>query len=197
MKKYTEAVHFFAGLVMLGFGAAVHGADIGTPVTLVATDRLAGTPYAETVLFVVPAGDGQHMGLIVNRPTDLQLTVVLPDAARSQSGMAQVFFGGPVMSGALFAAVRAAEPPSNYSVPLMSGLFLVTDSDTVDRLIKAPPSEVRYFTGFVVGGPSELSSEVRSGMWDIQAADPSVFFRTNPQQLWLELARIKRHLVFK
>ena len=161
------------------------------PVVLVATERLAGSPYEETVVLAVPSGDGQHLGLIVNRPTAIELATILPNAVSSHSTADPVFFGGPVMSGALFAAVRAADPPSDYSVPLMPGLFLVTDEETVVRLINTTPNMPRYFTGFVVWGASELSAEIGSGMWDMRAADVNVLFRANPQHLWLEFARSK------
>ena len=168
--------------------------DLAAPVILVATERLLGLPYEETVLLAVPAGDGQHLGLIVNRPTTIELASVFPDAASVRRSMDRLFFGGPALSGVLFAAVRAPVPPSDFSIALMPGLFLVTDKDGIERLIKATPNKARYFTGYVVWGAGELADEIRSGMWNVKPGESGILFRANPQQLWIEFAQPKRQV---
>jgi putative AlgH/UPF0301 family transcriptional regulator len=188
MKKYITALLFW--VLCIG---GTHAADIASAVTLIATERQQGTPYAQTVLLAVPDGSGQHMGLILNRPTDVELAS--SDATGSHEIVAPVFFGGPVMSGMLLAAVRANDPPSPHSIALMPGLFLVTDSETVGSLLKTASAGARYFTGFVVWQAAELEAEVRTGMWQMRPANVAVLFRPNPQRLWLELARERGQLV--
>jgi putative transcriptional regulator len=200
MKTYINTMWRATVLLILSLcvSAAAHSTDeITAPVMLVATDRLTGLAYEETVLLAIPAGDGQHLGLIVNRPIPMELTAVPMGSALPQSIPNPVFFGGPALSGALFAAVRAAAPPSASSVSLMPGLFLVTDRETIEQLLKSPQSTVRYFTGVVVWDPAELAGEIRSGMWDIRPADANILFRQNPQQIWPEFAQPKRHVVAK
>jgi putative AlgH/UPF0301 family transcriptional regulator len=165
-----------------------HAASIEEPVLLVATDRLAGSPYRETVLIVVPVGANQHLGLIVNRPTDARLAALFPGYAPAQKIVDPLFFGGPELTGAVFAAVRSAEPPSEFSLPLMPGLFLVTDTETIDRIIETAPNDARYFTGLVVWEPAELALEIDSGLWHTRSADPHALFDTHPLQLWHELS---------
>ena len=109
MRKYIKAMHSLVWVLLSCTGPAALAADIATPMILVATERLVGSPYEETVLLAVPDGNGQHLGLIVNRPTAIELAAVFPDSALSRRAMDPVFFGGPVMSGSLFAAVRAAD----------------------------------------------------------------------------------------
>ena len=48
---------------------AVQAAEISAPVVLVATERLAGSGYGETVLIAAPLRNGASIGFIVNRPT--------------------------------------------------------------------------------------------------------------------------------
>ena len=175
------------------FGPSAQAADIERPMILVATDRLVGSPYEQTVLLVAPAGERQHLGLIVNRPTEIDLATVFPEFV-SQPVRDPVFFGGPAMRGLLFAGLRAAEAPSDYCVSLMPGLFLVMDKTTVEALIKSSPNTAPYFVGVVVWGTDELEEEIRSGMWDVQPAEADVMFRQNPQRIWLDLTRVKRLL---
>jgi putative transcriptional regulator len=167
---------------------AARAASIEEPVLLVATDRLSGSPYRETVLIVAPVGGNQHVGLIVNRPTDARLGTLFPRYAPAQKIVDPLFFGGPELTGAVFAAVRSAEPPSEFSLPLMPGLFLVTDAETVDRIMETVPNDARYFTGLVVWEPSELALEIDSGLWHVRNADPHALFDAQPLQLWHELA---------
>jgi len=191
MRNYLKTLQsFVAGFtLLLCAGAGAQAVALSAPVVLVATDRLAGSPYEQTVLLAVPSGDGEHLGLILNRPTGIDLSTVFPDATPSPTATGPVFFGGPEMSDEIFAAVRATDPPSQYSVSLLPGLFLVTDADTVDRLVTASPGVARYFAGFVVWQQGELAHEIQNGMWDVQSADTNVLFRENPQELWLDLAR--------
>ncbi len=176
------------------FGPSAQAADIERPMILVATDRLVGSPYEQTVLLVAPAGERQHLGLIVNRPTEIDLATVFPDFV-SQSAADPVFFGGPEMRGLLFAVLRAAEAPSDYCVSLMPGLFLVMDKRTMEGLMKSTSNVARYFVGLVVWDTDELEKEIRNGMWDVQPAEAEVLFRPNPQRIWLDRARVKRLLV--
>jgi putative AlgH/UPF0301 family transcriptional regulator len=174
-------------LVLCSVIPAAHAVNIEEPLLLVATDRLARSPYRETVLIVAPVGGNQHLGLIVNRPTDARIGALFPDYAPAQQIVDPLFFGGPELVGAVFAAVRTADPPSQLSLPLMAGLFLVTDAETIDRIIATAPNDARYFTGFVVWQPGELALEIDGGLWHTRNADPHALFDAHPLQLWHEL----------
>ena len=166
---------------------AATAAGIGEPAMLVATERLAQTPYRQTVLAVVPVGEAQHFGLIVNRPTDATLGVLFPEHKSAHKVVDPLFFGGPELTGSVFAAVRAPEAPSAFSLPLMAGLFLVTDRDTIDRLMDSTPNDARYFTGVVVWASGELAQEVDAGLWHVVPANPRALFDAHPLELWHDL----------
>jgi putative AlgH/UPF0301 family transcriptional regulator len=185
MKRYVKTTLWL--LILLGVIPAAHAVNIEEPVLLVATDRLAKSPYRETVLVVAPVGGNQHLGLIVNRPTDARLGALFPDYAPAKQIVDPLFFGGPELVGSVFAAVRTADPPSQLSLPLMAGLFLVTDAETIDRIIATTPNDARYFTGFVVWQPGELALEIDGGFWHTRSPDPHALFDAHPLQLWREL----------
>ena len=56
----------------------VNATEAAKPVVLIATDRLAGSGYRETVLFAAPLPSGHHMGFILNRPTPAKLGTLFP-----------------------------------------------------------------------------------------------------------------------
>jgi len=68
MSRLTYALLLAA---TLGFAAPLHAEDdVSQPVILVAKPELQDSVYARTVLVVAPLGGDQHIGFIVNRPTE-------------------------------------------------------------------------------------------------------------------------------
>ena len=174
----------FVVLIVCAAGA-VRAADLSEPVLLVATPRLAGSGYAETVLVAAPLEAG-HIGFIVNRPTGVKLETLFPEDAPTHKVVDSVYLGGPELPSAVFAVTRKA-PDGGIVVPLMPDLFAVFDSPTVDRVIRTTPNDARYFVGLVVWMPGELEKEILAGAWDTRPADADTVFRTNAPRLWKEL----------
>ena len=164
----------------------VNATEAAKPVVLIATDRLAGSGYRETVLFAAPLPSGHHMGFILNRPTPAKLGTLFPEHAPSRKVVDPVYLGGPELPESLFAIARRA-PDGGETVPLMPGLVLAIDSATVDRVIETMPNDARYFAGLVVWQPGELADEIRAGAWEVRPADPSAVFHTHPERLWRDL----------
>ena len=174
-------------LIVLACSAgAAHAAEPSQAVMLVATERLAGSGYDETVVVAVPLPTGEHLGLIINRPTDVKLATLLPAYAPSRKVVEPVYLGGPALSESLFAVARRA-PDDSSVIPLGPGLVLVMDGAAVDRVIETMPNDARYFVGLVVWLSGELEEEIRAGAWEVQAADPRAVFHANPAGLWQEL----------
>jgi putative transcriptional regulator len=184
MRLSLQVVRSVAAFVVLIAGAtgAVRAADLSEPVLLVATARLAGSGYAETVLVAAPLEAG-HIGFIVNRPTGVKLQALFPEDAPSSNVVDSVYLGGPEMPSAVIAVTRKA-PGGGIVVPLMPDLFAVFDSATVDRVISTTPNDARYFVGLVVWMPGELEKEIRAGAWDVRPADADTVFRTNAPRHW-------------
>ena len=175
-------------LAVLGVGAA-RAESVEKPALLVASAVLDPTGYRQTVLLVIPAGNGQHFGFILNRPTDASLHMLFPEHAPSRKVKDPVYFGGPMLAQALFAVVRAAESPTQNAIQVLPNLFVVTRSESVDQVIEERPNEARYFVGFVGWRPGELDSELARGMWSVQEADVEAVFRKDPKTLWNGLSK--------
>ena len=175
-------------LILLACAAgAVNAAEESKPVMLVATDRLGGSGYNETVLIAAPVPSGEHIGFIINRPTRLKLDNLFPGHAPSRKVADPVYFGGPMLTESLFAVARRAPEGGGQIVPLMPGLVLAIDGATVDRVIETMPNDARYFAGLVVWQPGELDEEIRAGAWDVRPADAGTVFHANPAGLWKDL----------
>ena len=174
---------------LAGFAVAVSacGADPNdSPVVLVARPGL-GEFYRSTVLFVRPAGGGAHVGFIVNRPTRVTLAELFPGHAPLQEVGEPVFLGGPLHAESVFAVVHRADSPGGRSVQLASDMFLVSDIETVDRVIGENRDDARFYAGLVVWQPGELESEVQQGFWYVRDHDSDLVFRKRTEGMWEEL----------
>ena len=110
--------------LLLGWSALAPAADLTEPVILVAKPELRGTPYAATILVVTPVGGGQHLGFIVNRPTEVTLGRLFPEHGPSQKVAEPVYLGGPLDARSIIALVRRPDSPGGKSLEVVQGLPL-------------------------------------------------------------------------
>ena len=175
-------------LLLVSWSSLAASQELSQPVVLVATPELRDPIYGRTVLVVKPFGRDQHLGFIVNRPTNLTLGKMFPDHGPSQKVVDPVFLGGPIDATALFALVERPDNPGGNSIEIMPGLYAAHDASVVDNIIEANPANARYVAGLVIWRPGELRRELDMGAWQTMAADPHVALR-DPKGLWEDLVQ--------
>ena len=67
--------------------------------------------YGSTILVVTPVGGDQHVGFIVNRPTNVTLGQLFPEDGPSRKVVDPVYLGGPLSSQVIFALVERKQTP--------------------------------------------------------------------------------------
>ena len=163
---------------LIGLSAA-HASEIDAPVILVAQPELRDNLYGSSILVVMPMGGDQHIGFIVNRPTEFTL------------GADRVYVGGPVDANSVYALVRREKSPGGRSFEVLPGLYVAHESEVIERLIENDSTSARLVAGLVVWQAGELRQEMKQGAWFALAPDAGLAMR-NPQGLWDELQRIAR-----
>jgi putative transcriptional regulator len=163
-------------------------ADLGKPLVLVAKPELRDQLFGASVIVVAPLGGDQHVGFIVNRPTDATLGTLFPEHAPSQKVVDPVYLGGPIQSGFIFALVQRRSSPGGNSFEIMPGLFAAFEALVVDRIIESDAEQARFVAGLVAWRPGELETEIDLGAWIVLDADPELALR-KPEGLWEELVR--------
>jgi putative transcriptional regulator len=78
---------------------------------LVANRSLRDPTFSETVVLLVDYDQNGALGVVVNRPTDVPLTVALPEVEELNTRKDLVFLGGPVARDRMVILVRAAAAP--------------------------------------------------------------------------------------
>ena len=158
-------------------------------VILVAKPALRDRLYGATILISKPIGNGQHIGLIVNKPTPMTLGRLFPGHGPSLKVTDPVYLGGPVSTEVIFALVQRDDSPGNRSMQLTPNLFLVLDRDLVDRVIEAEADHARFFAGMVLWRPGELRAELDRGFWYVLDADATLVLRKSTIGMWEELVK--------
>jgi putative transcriptional regulator len=168
-------------------------ADLSKPVILVAKPELRDQLFAASVLVVAPLGGGQHVGFIVNRPTNATLGKLFPEHAPSQKVVDPVYLGGPVESGLIFALVQQPTNPGGNSFEIMPGLYAAFEAEVIDRIIESKPERAKFVAGLVAWKPGELRDEIDLGAWHVVDPELSVVMRRS-EGLWEELVQGTKRL---
>src|SRR5262245_3531125 len=191
--KTMSLIRFFLVLTALAVTAGVAPARAAEPsdetVILVAKPALRDRLYGATILITKPIGNGQHIGLIVNKPTPMTLGRLFPGHGPSLKVTDPVYLGGPVSTEVIFALVQRADSPGNRSVQLTSDLYLVLDRELVDKVIEAEADHARFYAGMVLWRPGELRAELERGFWYVLDADANLILRKSMNGMWEELVK--------
>jgi putative transcriptional regulator len=175
--------------VLAAAANVAQAADLSQSMILVAKPELVDPIYGSSVLVVTAVGQDQHVGFIVNRPTEVTLGQIFPEDGPSQKVVDPVYLGGPLNSQVIFALVERKHSPGGHSFELMPGLYAALDEDTVDRIIRTEADHARFVAGLVVWRRGELSTEIERGAWYVLPADTHLALRKPSQGLWEELVR--------
>jgi putative AlgH/UPF0301 family transcriptional regulator len=172
--------------------APVLAADTSEAVILVAKRALQG-PYRSTIVLARPLEADRHVGVIINKPTQMRLGALFPNHEPSRKVADPVFLGGPMGAEVIFALVQRKDSPGNRSLQIAPDLYLATDSSVVDKIIESEPSQARFFAGVVLWQAGELAEELRRGLWFVQEPRSEIVLRKSTAGMWEEMVnRLER-----
>jgi putative transcriptional regulator len=177
-----------AGLWLLAATAA--GQDAPSGVVLVATPDLGDPNFRETVVLVTRTPGGGAVGVVLNRPTPVPVSQLLPEHEGLRGRPDHLFAGGPVSPRALIAVFRSAERPE-ASLRVLADVYLTLDGGFLDALLRRPdaPRELRLYAGYAGWAPGQLEAEIARDSWYVLEPDVDTVFRADPMTLWRELLR--------
>lgn len=170
--------------------AAVADALPGRAMILVATPQLTDPTFAQTIVLVTRHGRSPPIGVILNRPTAVDLNQVFPSLDTPAPD--KLFFGGPVDRGLLVYLFRgdAAAPSPDGAIELAPSLFLSRTPTLLAELLRGARAHhgLRVFGGFAGWAPGQLEREIERGDWQLLRVDEVPLFDRPPESLWPELS---------
>ena len=155
---------------------------------LVAARKLADPNFSQTVVLLVDYDQGGAMGVIINRPTEMKLSMVFKDIKDLQKRTDTVFFGGPVLRNQLLLFVRTGTAPEG-SLRVLQDVYVVSKLSLIEQMIKNEEKGDRFrvYAGSASWAPGQLEQEVKLGAWHILPADADTVFNKAPSEIWPEL----------
>lgn len=163
---------------------------------LVATPALVEGTFERSVVLLLDHDEAGALGVVVNKPTPVDVSEVLPTWQPYASEPGVLFQGGPVaLDSALGLAVATGvgdgtEPPGWRRVLGRLGLV---DLDAVPQEMAPVMSRLRIFAGYAGWSAGQLEDELREGAWYVVAPDPggdyADAFSTQPDRLWRAVLR--------
>jgi putative transcriptional regulator len=156
---------------------------------LVATPRLQDPNFVRTVILVLNHDEDGALGVVINRPSPLEVARVLPDWSDAVSVPPMVFGGGPVSpESALAVAVALGEGPPSGFQRVAPGYGLV-DLDASPDEVVPDLAGIRVFSGYAGWGADQLEEEIEEGSWYVVTAAPGDLLTSEPETLWRQVLR--------
>ncbi len=158
---------------------------------LVANPVLPDPNFDRTVVLMLAHEPEGALGVVLNRPSQMEVDSPLPRWERLAADPPVVFVGGPVAPGAAICLAklgRRAGGTAEGWTPVtgeLGTLDLEQDPDAVGGDVDA----IRVFAGYAAWGPDQLEGEIDAGAWFVVDAEPGDAMADDPDQLWKRVLR--------
>ncbi len=155
---------------------------------LVATPRLDHPTFRRTVVLVLDHNAEGALGVVVNRPSQVDVEAVLPGWQPYATVPGRLYTGGPVSQDSALGLARVpgdGEPPSGLR--RIIGALAVVDLDAPPDLLADGVSGLRIFAGYAGWSAGQLEGEIVDGSWYVVDSESGDAFTDDPEGLWPEV----------
>jgi putative transcriptional regulator len=162
---------------------------------LVANPRLADPNFDRTVVLVLVHTDDGAIGVVLNRPSDIDLADPLPAWCPLADHPSRMFVGGPVSAESVICLARVVEPallearvgPDGWRP--VAGDLGTLDLDLDPDLVGPTVASLRVFAGYAGWSGGQLEAEIDAGGWWVLPAGAGDAFSPAPGLLWHDVLR--------
>ncbi|HVM40912.1 MAG TPA: YqgE/AlgH family protein [Acidimicrobiia bacterium] len=154
---------------------------------LVASPTLLDPNFFRAVVYVVDHDEEGALGVILNRPSPVELDEALAGWDGAASPPTRVFVGGPVQPEAAVCLARPRPGAGDIigdAITLLPGGIASVDLDGDPALVASAIESLRVFSGYAGWAAGQLDAEVDSGDWFVVDALPGDVFDPDPDDLW-------------
>ena len=155
---------------------------------LIATPALRDPNFSQTVVLICEHGPDGALGIVINRPTEMNITEVLPQVPVLEGQAHRIFSGGPVQKNSLLILYRLHQEVEGTH-PVLDGVYLGGNMETLERMLEGPDQDesFRAYLGYSGWAPGQLENEMEMGSWLTMPARPDLVFDINATQVWGEV----------
>lgn len=161
-------------------------ASLRAGVLLIAHPGLPDPNFARTVVLVLRHGPGGAMGLVLNRPAEVEFQAVFPELPAPPQDRGSVHVGGPVAQDGVQVLVGSGPAESR----IVDGVHVARSAQEIGRVLADPSHPpVRAYAGHAGWAPGQLEAEIARGDWFLLPAHSRDVFlsRADTGTLWRQL----------
>ena len=154
---------------------------------LIASPHSGGPYFHQSVVLLLEYGPLGAMGLIINRPTEVEFAQLFPDDETLKGRSERAFFGGPVERQRLLWLFRSSAPPPE-SRRVIGDIHVSGSIETLHAVVASgdASSHFRVYVGLAGWAPGQLEGEVARGGWLVAASDARAVFEMDSGKIWRE-----------
>jgi putative transcriptional regulator len=173
-------------------GAAASSLPVAAGTLLVASPRLSDPNFRRTVVYMIEHRDHGSLGVVLNRPSELEARDVLPAWASLSSPPGSLFVGGPVdgRTALCLATLRTGASIEGVAglVPVRAPVALV-DLDADPAPLAPRLRGLRVFAGYAGWDAGQLAGEIDRGDWFVVPGLPDDVITPRHADLWGRVLR--------
>ena len=157
---------------------------------LVASRQAVGPFFFQTVVLLLGADPEGALGLVINRPTELPVSALLPSVAEVQERTDPAHFGGPVEPNRVMVLIESDTQPME-SLRVIDNVFASRSLEALQSMVKANGAALRFraYVGYAGWGPGQLDAEIARGDWHVDSADTEAIFGMPAEEVWPKFIR--------
>src|SRR6185503_12831555 len=149
---------------------------------IVAGPKLYDPNFHRTVVLICEHTDDGALGLIVNRPTPVEVGDAVPELGELLGPTDRLFAGGPVQPQSIVLLAELEDPPEE-ALMVTGDVGLVLQGVDLEDLA-AMARRGRAFLGYAGWGPGQLEDELERDDWIVVPAEPDDAFGPDADALW-------------
>lgn len=147
---------------------------------LIAMPNMADPHFAKTLTYICEHNDQGALGLVVNRPIDMDLQALLEQVSIQQNSDAlksvPIHFGGPVQVDRGF-VLHSPLGEWQSTLAVSSEIGLTTSKDILQAVARGEgPGKMLVTLGYAGWAPGQLEHELAQNAWLTVLAKPELIF---------------------
>ncbi len=152
---------------------------------LVAMPSLSDPTFAGTVVYVLDHSDTGTLGVVLGRPSAVEIRDVLPGWCDLAVEPGVFHVGGPCETDTALCLATCAEPVPTDGLRRVAGPVHLVDLDAEPSALADRLGGLRVFAGYAGWSPGQLAAEIADGAWACVPGRPDdVLSRAAGPELW-------------
>ena len=161
---------------------------------LIAMPGLKDSNFFHTVTYICEHNDDGAMGIVLNRPTDLQLNDILEQLDISPSpqsaGSQTIYLGGPVQTDRGF-VLHSSGQEWDSTMRITPQISVTTSKDILQSIAEEKgPRKTFVALGYAGWGEGQLEDELSANAWLSGPADENIIFELAVEKRWAAAAEL-------